>query len=47
MSVNPGGVEQMVWDVEGGIKVACLNDTFPLGERAAGIRQRGVKVKVA
>jgi len=45
-SVNPGGVEKMVWDVESGIKIACGDGKFPLGQGAAGICQRVLKVEV-
>jgi len=36
----------VVRDVKSGIQVGCRNDEFPLGEGAAGICQRVVKVEV-
>jgi len=46
-SINPWGVEKVVWDVESGVKIACGDSKFPFGQGAAGISQRVVKVEVA
>ena len=45
-SINSGGVEKVVWDVESGVKIACRDGKFPFGQGAAGICQRVVKVEV-
>ena len=46
MSVTPGGVKEVVPDIESNIQVTRAEGKFRFGEGAAGVRQRVMEVEV-